>query len=629
MKQMFKFFFIFASIALIGLQACSLEETAICPDEPGTGGGKEYPIKFTTKAPTTRTSFDGAEWVAGDSIGIYMLADLSPAPQGDISTSINFNRKYTTVSGGANLESLQAAGSELYYQDPTLLRFIAYYPFVPGIVNYTVPLDVSKQDNPAAIDVLYSNNAKGVNTSNPGVSNPVQLVFRHILSKVIINVRAEKNTDVNIHGMQAFINQVPLTGTFHLDSTLTPSTSGTLGFAGAGKYYAPAAGYDTAFQAILIPHTINRATEVFQFRTQRRLYTWEIPDEPDEFEAGYVYTFNLELQGETVVDFQGSITKWEDEFQGNVDGDRSAPGETYKRVLRNGMDTLAVRYIPSAQFQMGTNKAAFYTLRNTPLHPVELTKSYHISEKEITTSQFCNFLNDPANGLVNPATGLPDTVQSGVNTDASAWIPGATNVVLYTIPSGSGVTNQSLVQDATTKAWQPVAGCENFPVGGVTWFGAAAYARWAGGELPTEAQWEYAARGGVPTTLDFIGGPTVPDGYADETYMNLYATGGGTAGSFVTNVGSKKQNGYGLFDMFGGLSEWVLDRLASDSEGYATTQNSDPTGTSTAILGTTTSVARGESGADPYGQQFIGTRRPVQIGDSYNWLGFRIVFNFQ
>ena len=640
MKKCFFYFLAFASVALWGLSACSLEETTVCPEVPGPGG--DTPIRFTTKAPTTRTNFAGSEWVAGDSIGIYMLYNSATT----VANSINSNRKYTTVAGANALSDLAAAGSELYFQAGTPLRFIAYYPFMADVANYTVPVDVTNQDDPAAIDLLYSSDARNITDEHAGT--PVRLTFQHVLSKVLIHVKVQQPSDVIIDEVQGFIGPVPLTADFQLDSTwILPTETGTVGLVSTGKdgvnYPARPAGYDTTFQAIIIPHMVKNG-EAFQFRTARRLYTWDIPSEPAEFEPGMVYTFNLELQGETVVASQGSITPWTDApvaNGGNGNGEQSEAGQTYKRILRNGIDTLAVRYIPSAQFVMGVNRATSFSLLPTPAHNVELSNSYHITETEITTTMFCKFLNDPNNGIkagTANGSGSPATVTSGGSFDVSQWIPeipavGATparpaptNVVLYSLPSGA--TNQSIEWNGTK--WVPVAGCENFPVGGATWFGAQAFAAWAGGSLPTEAQWEYAARGGVDMAFDYIGGPTKADGYADETYMNLYAVGDGTT-DWVAPVGTLKPNGYGLYDIFGNLDEWVLDRLNSNTEGYGAVVNvSNPTGTSTEMLPTTNGVMRGSNGGPAtYPRMFIGYRGCIPLGTSAYQIGFRIVFNFQ
>jgi formylglycine-generating enzyme required for sulfatase activity len=110
------------------------------------------------------------------------------------------------------------------------------------------------------------------------------------------------------------------------------------------------------------------------------------------------------------------------------------------------------------------------------------------------------------------------------------------------------------------------------PVSGVTWDDAVAFCRWltrATGvthRLPTEAQWEAAARGGL-TGQAYPWGDEAPD--AGGVYRaNYRANTPGAAGfSFAAPVGSFAPNGYGLYDMAGNVAEWCLDKYTPVTAG--------------------------------------------------------------
>ena len=235
-------------------------------------------------------------------------------------------------------------------------------------------------------------------------------------------------------------------------------------------------------------------------------------------------------------------------------------------------DSMKMVFIPAGEFIMGGD--AYY--HESPIHLVRLNALW-IDQTEVTNAMFATFLNEHSNLLGDRITAL-DTI------DEDAHIH---------LVDGS---------------WQANKGYEAHPVVEVTWYGAVAYCSWAGRRLPTEAEWEKAARGTDEHVYPW--GNDEPN----AEMLNFNDDIGDT-----TKVGSypKGASPYGVLDMAGNVWEWTADWYAPAY--YINSPSVDPVGPDSGDF----RVLRG--GAWNYRDTYARSNHRSQAAPivSHDFIGFR------
>ena len=222
---------------------------------------------------------------------------------------------------------------------------------------------------------------------------------------------------------------------------------------------------------------------------------------------------------------------------------------------RSAVATGDMVWIPGGEFTMGTD-AEWGRPEERPAHRVRVD-GFHMDRTEVTNAQFDAFVR--ATGYRTtaerpPLAGelLPQLPQGTPSPDPGALVPGSLVFTPLRSPWWTWTPGADWRHPEGPRS--SIAGREHHPVVHVSWEDAAAYARWCGKRLPTEAEWEFAARGGIdgaryvsPRQANLWQG-SFPDRNSGE---DGYA---GTA-----PVGSFPPNGYGLRDMSGNVWEWCSD----------------------------------------------------------------------
>ena len=236
--------------------------------------------------------------------------------------------------------------------------------------------------------------------------------------------------------------------------------------------------------------------------------------------------------------------------------------------------------IPAGEFQMGSNSGKS---DEKPIHSVYID-AFYMDEYEVTNAEYAAFLN-----------------AKGKHTEGGkTWL------------------NIGARIEYVAGVYRAKGGYENHPVLNVSWYGAMAYAAWAGKRLPTEAEWEKAARGNL-SGLTYPWGNTI-----DSSKANYNRNIGDT-----TAVGRYTANGYGLYDMAGNVWEWCLDEYNSGF--YAVSPSQNPLSGANSIMWILDNytgvesprVLRGGSWSNAARNVRVATRNDNPPTSTFNYYGFR------
>ena len=529
-----------ASLALTSMLVCCRKENVNdrpSPEEPGKEEPKpevskpEISFKFDIEPYVIASSEDSVEcaWTEGDAVGVYAYDAESD--------ELVFGNKKLTFDGS------NWVGDKLCWEKESL-RFCAYYPFDenntdPTAISVNVKEDQSSENDYRLSDFLVARNEEGVK-----IGSDVKLEFRHEFA--MIQVEVPKSKYWNIDGkLEVSLCGVGTLAEINLleDSDVSASAEGTGSSEGNVKMYLfelPGEERNNYIYRAVIPvQTLGGGTSLFSYVTDGKEYRLGGPVGDCALNAGNVKVFNRSLP----VDY-----KHPDVIQMVVD---------QKGTYKYQGDGLWYFRMGSPKTEEGRNNT---NVENQ--HNVHLARSYYMGKYEVTNAEYASFLNDNKIGSDGIWNGWGDAENK--------------SKVLVRQYAKFG-----LIWDTELAEWKPADGYCDCPVVNVSWYGAKAFADCVGGALPTEAQWEFACRGGLEETPFGLGNGLDLTG----EMANIRSAGRGT----TAPVGSYPPNGFDLYDLHGNVSEWVADWFDANyyggSGGFAWNPTGPKTGTHKVVRG--------------------------------------------
>jgi formylglycine-generating enzyme required for sulfatase activity len=302
-----------------------------------------------------------------------------------------------------------------------------------------------------------------------------------------------------------------------------------------------------------------------------------------------------------------------------------------KTIINKENNYQEMVFIKAGSFSMGTNEYQ----DAKPIHTTRVN-NFWMDVHEVTNAQFAIFVK---------ATGYITVAERALNAadfpevSADKLVPGS---AVFTAPDKSVSLGNHLQwwQYVPGANWRhphgsssTIDGKDNEPVVQVCYDDAAAYARWAGKRLPTEAEWEFAARAGKPNATYYWGNDLKPGGkWLANIYQGHFPDNNTQEDGFreLSPVKSFSANGYGLYDMDGNVWEWCADLYRPDY--YKTGIAINPKGPADSYdpeePGLEKHVQRGGSFlcSDQYCVRYkAGSRGKGETTSASNNLGFRCV----
>ncbi len=233
-------------------------------------------------------------------------------------------------------------------------------------------------------------------------------------------------------------------------------------------------------------------------------------------------------------------------------------------------------YIPAGEFSMGASDQEGRP-DEYPQHPVKIS-AFWMDKTEVTNASFAKFVK--ATGYITTAERKPDWEELKSQLPEGTPKPPDSVLIAASLVFSAPKSVNNLNDASQWWVWKKGANWkhpdgpksnlkekDNYPVVHISWDDAQAYCKWAGKRLPTEAEWEYASRGGLKNAIYPWGNEDIEKGTPKaNTWQGSFPVRNSNWDNYnqLAPVESFKANGYGLYDMAGNVWEWCSDWYRPD-----------------------------------------------------------------
>ncbi|MGL4851214.1 MAG: fimbrillin family protein [Phocaeicola sp.] len=286
---------------------CSADEHLTC--------GCDNQLTFSARVVEGASRAIGTSWSKGDAVGLFMVQAGTELSASNLVNNVA-NNKYVTLEGDGTFEPQGITNIAYYPADGSAVDFVAYYPYKSNLSGFNYAVNVTDQTNPEAIDLLYSNDAKGMDHDSKAT-----MMFHHKLTRMVLTIK-EVTNNRSVEGVQVTMNGMHTEGTFDLSTASLELTSGSKNDVAAKMFTLPSG--TAQAEIIMLPEVAQAGASLTFTHPTAGTFVHKF-EEGQSFESGKQINIEVLLNGtgseNKVVILTSNITPWDEVDGGKIEVD--------------------------------------------------------------------------------------------------------------------------------------------------------------------------------------------------------------------------------------------------------------------------------------------------------------------